>query len=67
MTEQIHHQYTWAQHVVWWLCSQFGAVTVLLLAATGITVWAIILFRKAIQDKFGDFLAWADQYVNRKQ
>lgn len=60
------HHYTWAERCVWWLLHQFGALPVLACIFTGAIVLIIIIFRKALQDKIGDFVALADQWINRK-
>ncbi len=64
--QQIHHQYSWSQKIIWWLCSQFGALTILACILTGAVVLIIIIFRKALKDKIGDFIALADSYINKK-
>lgn len=65
--QQISHQYTWAERCIWWSVHSFGAITILACIATGATVLIIIIFRKAIKDKFGDFLKWADNFVNKEK
>lgn len=63
----IEHHHTWSEHCIWWLCHQFGALTILTCIFTGAVVLIIIIFRKALQDKIGDFIAWADIMINGKK
>lgn len=64
--QHIQHHHTWSERCIWYLVHSFGAVTILSCIFTGAVVLLIIVFRKIIKEKFGDFLAWADAYVNKK-
>jgi hypothetical protein len=67
MIQQPLHHYTWSQHCIWWLCSQFGALTILSCIIAGAIVIIFIVFRKFLREKIGDFLQLADEYVNGKK
>lgn len=65
--QHIHREHTWAERVIWWSVHSFGAVTILACIATGAIVILVIVFRKVLKERIGDFLELADNYINGKK